>query len=941
MLYIYKSLLQSYLHSNIEDKFVILDKIKERNMAVSTNDQIKLEELDTINIDSEYYNKMKSKNIQTARKKLNNIKNTEFNIGPKPVSIEMKHIQHHTRSTMIGNEIYSVTDKADGLGKLLYVVGLDHLNDMDRETYREYNLHIYMIDSNQIIYETGLQTTDVELSNTLMNGEYINHSLNMDKVSWFKAYDLYFKNNKSTLDLPLLSEDHVINTRISNLNDVIDKLKTSMLYYGNNYSNSELNKEELLDISVKHFEIGQGTQLFNKSANIWNVFIEGISQYKYDGLIYTPINRPVGYSNNDHYDLEVGKTWFMNIKWKPPYENTIDFVVKELKENMATYGDKVLERSKIGTIEGVEPSTYNKYKTYYLEVGKNEYEYIDHCQTQLTTFKKPSQYKNLRYLSSLFKPTTPFDDNAYIAKVIMKNDRVVGNEWEREEDGYGNWENTNDIIRDNTIVEFSYNNYTMEDSRYVNNKEFRWVPLRTREDKTYKYRRGIKRQKELYKLLCKFIDKAKKFPDAYLDRSENTQINKLNQVINSVPTIKKGTHIFKTIQSNIDTIERYYPDYSFIKTVEVNRLIAYGNDYKTANNIWKTIHNPITEKMIMTGEDIPIELDSVDKYYRKDVSIKRAKSITIPLQKFHNKIKELLIKGVSTQIRKTTHGGNIHLLDLATGKGGDISKWKHNNINTVVGIDIVRDNIYNDIDGACVRRQNILKDNTEMNITFMVGDIRKNIASGDSFIEPLSKKIWGELWNNGIGHTKYDLITCMFGIHYVFSDKVTLDHFIKNIDDNIKPGGYFVGTCLDGQMLFDRFKYNMFGDYIIGEKDGKVLWKLKKKYSNEEFPQNSESLHMEIGVFMNSINQEITEYLVNFNYLVKKLKEKNIELLPMETCKDMNLILGLSCEGGFKHIYDKMVDVDEYSTFVNNLSDAETELSFLTRYFIFKKHLNQ
>lgn len=934
VLHVYKALLESYVQDTIRQKETILEVVRERNRAFASGNNVKVVELDEQYEESIYYNNIKNKNITALSNKLNYQKKKEFSIGPKPVSIEMKHIQSNTRDTMIGSEVYSVTDKADGLGKLLYIVGLDHLNEEEQETYGDYQGHIYMIDSNDIIYATGYHTWDSELYNTLMNGEYINHNLNMEKVSWFKAYDLYYENSQSTMHLSLLSDNMDTDTRISRLNTIILKLEQSSTYYGEPYSNIDKTNPELLMISVKHFEIGRGIDLFKKSANVWNEFIQGRSPYKYDGLIYTPINRPVGYSHSVDYDIEVGKTWFMNIKWKPPYENTIDFVVKELKEKVASYGGSVLEKAKVDFIQGAETGTYNKYKTYYLEVGKNEYRYEDPCQSQLRDYKPAPKNINSRYLSTPFKPTTPYNETAYIAKIMMEKDYVVGNEWKLYEDGSGGeWEPTNDIIRDNTIVEFSYKHYSKDDPRYVDNPECRWVPLRTREDKTYKYRRGIKKQKELYQLLSAFIEKMKS-SNTRLNREDTEQLRKLTDVIYSVPNLIRKETIIKTlqIQENIQKIERYYPDYSFIKTREVSRLIAYGNDYKTANNIWKTIHNPITENMITTGENIPVELDTIDKYYRKDVSVKRAKSITIPLQKFHNKIKELLIKGVSTQIRKDIEGVNIHLLDLATGKGGDISKWKHNNINHVVGIDIVRDNIYNEIDGACVRRQHILKNSPDMNITFMVGDIRRNIANGDSFTEPLSIKIWRDLWNT---RNQYDLITCMFGIHYVFSDETTLDHFITNIDENIKPGGYFVGTCLDGQMVFDRFKDSMFGEYIRGEKEGKVIWKLQKKYTNEEFPENSASLDMKVSVYMNSINQEITEYLVNFNYLVKKLKEKNIELIPSGLCRD--LILSLACEGGFKSIYDKMIGVREFNTVVKGLSIAEKELSFLTRYFIFRK----
>ena len=66
------------------------------------------------------------------------------------------------------------------------------------------------------------------------------------------------------------------------------------------------------------------------------------------------------------------------------------------------------------------------------------------------------------------------------------------------------------------------------------------------------------------------------------------------------------------------------------------------------------------------------------------------------MRKFHNLyVKSKLIEAVSKK-------GN-NLIDLAVGKGGDLSKWIHNRLNGVLGIDISKDNINNPTNGACAR----------------------------------------------------------------------------------------------------------------------------------------------------------------------------------------------------------------------------------------------
>ena len=117
----------------------------------------------------------------------------------------------------------------------------------------------------------------------------------------------------------------------------------------------------------------------------------------------------------------------------------------------------------------------------------------------------------------------------------------------------------------------------------------------------------------------------------------------------------------------------------------------FGNAYHVANSNWHSIHRPITKEILITGKLPPIE---EDVYYNK---YKKSKT-TSSMRFFHNKIKSMLIDYAGT-----IKADSI-MLDLAVGKGGDISKWYYNdNIKFVLGIDVSKDNIENKIDGACKR----------------------------------------------------------------------------------------------------------------------------------------------------------------------------------------------------------------------------------------------
>ena len=99
-------------------------------------------------------------------------KNNTYFIGPRVVSMTLKDIQKDSPNSLIGKD-YSITDKADGLGMIMYIVGMDHLSDEDtirildnedvrknRDELEKYEGAIYLIDQNFKIYKTDLKCKD-------------------------------------------------------------------------------------------------------------------------------------------------------------------------------------------------------------------------------------------------------------------------------------------------------------------------------------------------------------------------------------------------------------------------------------------------------------------------------------------------------------------------------------------------------------------------------------------------------------------------------------------------------------------------------------------------------------------------------------------------------------------------------------------------------------
>lgn len=354
------------------------------------------------------------------------------------------------------------------------------------------------------------------------------------------------------------------------------------------------------------------------------------------------------------------------------------------------------------------------------------------------------------------------------------------------------------------------------------------------------------------------------------------------------------------------------------KTHEYRKgLKSYGNDYETANNNWKSIMNPITEEMLITGELPPFDevIMKGDTYYTKSNAGDRD-----ILQKFHNYVKEQLI------ITNTQRGQT--LIDVACGKAGDLWKWEKADVSFVFGVDYSRDNIENRFDGAAARYMNYYMERGEtFRCIFVNGDSSKNIRNGDAFSNERNKivsdavfgigggardSIIGDLY--GIGANGFDVCSCQFAIHYFFHNTTTLQGFMTNVCQNVKVGGVFLGTCYDGKALFNRFKSSGVDDIVIHS--GKtVYWKCSRKYTETEFEDDSSSLGYAIDVYQKSIGTVHTEYLVNFDYLIRVMDNYGFKVVNITSFKDIYEKLGRNASEKYREL-GRMEE--NLITFLNN-----------------------
>jgi hypothetical protein len=375
----------------------------------------------------------------------------------------------------------------------------------------------------------------------------------------------------------------------------------------------------------------------------------------------------------------------------------------------------------------------------------------------------------------------------------------------------------------------------------------------------------------------------------------------------------------------------------------------YGNAYKVCNENWKSIHpsGRITEDMLYTGLNIPSVSVSEDVYYNSS----SGKFKTNAMKNFHNLyVKKKLIVGASKK-------GDT-LIDFACGKAGDLPKWINAQLSFVFGVDISKDNLENRLDGACARFLKMTKSNKNVPYALFVnGNSSFNIKDGSAMLNDKAKQITSAVFGHGQkdadkigkgvarqygkGVDGFNVASCQFAIHYFFENPDTLKGFMKNISECTKQNGYFIGTCYDGKVVFNELRKIKTGESVKIIEDGKKIWEINKGYGGDVFDDDSSSIGYRIDVYQESINQTISEYLVNFDYLNRVMSAYGFEIISQEEAREMGMPNG---SGLFSELFLNMLDELSKNKFkakdyeqAPNMSANEKKISFLNRYFIYKK----
>lgn len=336
-----------------------------------------------------------------------------------------------------------------------------------------------------------------------------------------------------------------------------------------------------------------------------------------------------------------------------------------------------------------------------------------------------------------------------------------------------------------------------------------------------------------------------------------------------------------------------------------------ANMYNTAVTTWGLINNPITKEILSDlrekspykipggvndGDDDTAATGDMTKFDKGLENVNyyidnmNEEILTKPVNDFNGHVKRYLINRYLSGFVKP------RVMDLACGKCGDFPKFVQAGAHTYVGIEINYDGLNNKKDGAATRLTKMALTNPGYaklmeRTLLLVGDTTKNIAMGECARDGINKYYLDVLYGNakgntvklrkmeGVGTNQFDVISCMYAIHYMMNNEDELNNLLRNVSENLHDQGYFIGTCLDGMKILKELGSN---NEIQGEIEDKTVYYIRKLDDSPDAYKDI-TVGNKVMVFYEKFAGYYPENLVNITYLREKAKEHNLKLVEYRT----------------------------------------------------------
>ena len=777
--------------------------------------------------------------------------------GVQPVTLERENISPNLPSPGSTKPSiwygYNVTDKADGLR----VMG-----------YCDSKGELYLLDMGLNIYRTGLKKE--ECKNTLVDGEWITQNKEGEAVQLFMLFDIYQGlNYQTTSSLPFYSESPDSLTRYKALLDWCTKWRGEG---GPIFTVPGLTPKNSLKVMEKKFLFGEGKE-FQPNKDIFTKCAQMLARtvsYKTDGLILTSNKAPI--------PSFFGFRFPQQFKWKPAKDNTIDFLVKFVKETSTN-------RDKLTDIIRPDNQDTLKYKTLRLFIGTSaDPAYDDPRRTILLVKKLPSGRvggkgkKKHRMRPVLFNPKQFSDSMASVCYLEAKED-VASQDWIVRCTSHDE-EATGDPITDNSIVEMQYNPDPSIPAGW------NWVPIRVRYDKTERFQSGT---------IEKTLNSIETAESVWKSIHEPITLHMITTGDQS-PSQEEYAAALTTREQNTTISKRYYQKKSTIRNVSLVKSMASFHNIVIKGEI---LLSPI---LASTNVGLPAKKKVIDTSIGKGGDLNR----------YFNTEFLLGIDIDADGIRDPDDGAYRRFMDMLV--------QEHSVGNVPPMLFLIGDSSKSYVDG----KSGINQEEADM-MRSVFGKV-PTLAKVPPYVEGKCKNQLKE---------GADLISSMFSIHYYFETKEKWEGFLHNIRDTLKVGGFFVCCCFDGNLIASLLSDKEMGESITGNDPvtNSTIWRVTKQNTlDENLPSTpSEGFGHGIDVEFLSIGSTHREYLVSYGLLIDEMSSIGCELATEEDCQKLGIPAASEL---FMETYEK--DPDYKIRYP--MSPDVLEFSFFNRWFVFRRY---
>jgi SAM-dependent methyltransferase len=384
----------------------------------------------------------------------------------------------------------------------------------------------------------------------------------------------------------------------------------------------------------------------------------------------------------------------------------------------------------------------------------------------------------------------------------------------------------------------------------------------------------------------------------------------------------------------------------------------YGNFKDTAIKTWKSMREAVTIeeiKKLSNVDSYPSQLKILqgridssvitsdraqDKYYQNITNLCKS------MREFQNWIKSILIYTYCQPFSKNKgeKPTKASILDIGCGRGGDILKMYHARVGDYVGIDPDYEGLFAATDSA-VSRYNFTKskfpDFGKMVYIQADGSLPLKADIQSKRLSNMSQDNKNNITKYFDSKRKFDVITSMFAIHYLFNSLDSVNNLITNIKTYLNVGGYIVFTLFDSGKVMELLgEKDVFTSYFTDDNGEKQkLFEIVKKFTGPVKDEPGQT----IDVSMRWISEAYyPENLITPKLMIKSMEKAGCRLVDSDLFANLYQIN----KGWFTDVisHEENVKNKEFynnvAKFYGELKGADKEaknFSFLNRYYIFQK----